>query len=89
MSETVSVVELVNQVTEFNDLSEFMGDEDLDAALAYVVRLIANPDVAASKAPVHIVKLQALSAKFGMLGQYYQTLRKGPSGSGTGVTAGW
>ena len=75
------IMELVSKVTEFNDLSEFMQDEDLDRAMAYIVMILAKPDVNAARIPKLIVELQAMSAKFGMLGQFYQTYRKGASGS--------
>lgn len=75
------ILELVSKITEFNDLSEFMQDENLDKAMGYIVALMAKPDVNPARIPKLIVELQAMSAKFGMLGQYYQTYRKGTSGS--------
>lgn len=76
-----TIIEYVSKVTEFNELSEFMQDEDLDKALAAVVKLIEKPDVNAAIIPKLIVELQALSAKFGMLGSIYQTFKKGEAGS--------
>lgn len=67
------VLRLIDSVTEFNDLSEFMHDEDLDKALEYVIQLIAKPDIPGDKAHQVIVRLQAISAKMGMLARYYTT----------------
>lgn len=62
---------IVSSITEFNDISEFMKDPDLDTALDYVVKLIANPDVPPAKVARLIVQLQAISAKFGLLSKHY------------------
>lgn len=79
MSETV--LENISKVTEFNDLSEYMNDKDLDLALDLVIKLIAKPDVPASTAPSLIVKLQAISAKLSMQARYYTTFEKGGENS--------
>jgi hypothetical protein len=70
-------IELISELTEFNDLKEFMNDKDLDFALDLIIKLIAKPDVPSSKAPDLIVKMQALSAKFAVLSRYYTTFEKG------------
>ena len=76
-----TVLEMISKATEFNDVSEFMKDEDLDKALDLVIKLIAKPDVPAGKAPELIVLLQSLSAKFAMLARYYTTFEKGGDAS--------
>jgi len=74
-------LEIISQVTEFNDLSEFMQDKDLDKALEFVVKLVMKPDVPAAKAPELIIQLQALSAKCAILARYYTTFEKGVEAS--------
>jgi len=76
-----SPLELISVVTEFNDLHEYMKDEQLDRALATIVKLLMNPDVPSAKAPMLIIELQALSAKFAVLASYYTTIAKDKSGS--------
>jgi len=71
------VIELISELTEFNDIKEFMNDKDLDFALDLIIKLIAKPDVPSSKAPDLIVKMQALSAKFAMMSRFYTTFEKG------------
>jgi hypothetical protein len=74
-------LELISEITEFNDLHTFMEDEQLDKALELVVKLIVKPEVPSAKAPALIVELQALSTKFAILAAYYATIASGPSRS--------
>jgi hypothetical protein len=76
-----NVIEQVNDITVFNDMSTIMQDPDLDEALALVIKLIARPDVPTAKAPELIIRLQAMSAKFAMLARYYTSFEKGPAAS--------
>jgi hypothetical protein len=76
-----NILETISEVSEFNDLSKYMNDKDLDEALALVIKLIVKPDVPASKAPELIVRLQAMSAKFAMQKRYYMTFEKGTEAS--------
>lgn len=76
-----NIFESISEVSEFNDLSKYMNDADLDEALALVIKLIVKPDVPSSKAPELIVRLQALSAKFAILKRYYMTFEKGTEAS--------
>ena len=72
---------MISEITEFNDLSEYMNDSDLDQALDLIIKLISKPDVPATSAPTLIVKLQAISAKFSVLARYYTTFEKGGENS--------
>ena len=76
-----STLEFISQVTEFNDLHEFMNDPELDEALALIVKIMMKPDIPSVQAVALIGKLQAMSAKFAVLATYYTTIAKGPSGS--------
>ena len=76
-----STLDYINQVTEFNDIHEFMQDADLVEAMAIIVKIMMKPDIPSVQAVALIGKLQAMSAKFGMLATYYTTIAKGPSGS--------
>jgi hypothetical protein len=72
-----TVLEQVSEITEINDISEFMQDRDLDEALGLIVKLIVKPDVPSAKAPELIIKLQAISAKLSVMSRYYTTFEKG------------
>ncbi|CAB4146033.1 hypothetical protein UFOVP1491_125 [uncultured Caudovirales phage] len=80
MAET-TVLELISEITEFNDISEFMQDKDLDKALELLIKLIMKPDVPSTKAPELIITLQALSSKFAIMSRYYTTFEKGTDAS--------
>ena len=66
-------LEFISTITEFNDLHEFMRDDQLDRAMIAIINIIAKPDIPAAKAHILIVELQAISAKFGILASYYST----------------
>ena len=70
-------LELVSLITEFNDISEFMQDEQLDQAMGLVVKIIVRQaDMPREKIPPLIVELQALATKFAFLATYYATIGK-------------
>lgn len=71
-----TTLELVSEVQQFADLSEFMGDPHIDKALEYVVKLLGK-EMPINRAPQVIVELQALSAKFGILASYYTNVMPG------------
>lgn len=81
MSSDKNTLELISDITEFNDLHEFMKDEHLDKALAIVVKLLLNPDVPSAKAPFLIVELQAMATKFSVLASFYSTIGKDKAGT--------
>lgn len=80
MSE-LNTLELISKITEFNDIHDYMKDEQMDKALAIVVKLLMNPDVPASKAPMLIIELQAMSTKFSMMASVYSTIAKDKAGT--------
>lgn len=74
---TDNVLEKVSEVTEFNDIKQFMNDAELDTALDSIIKIIAKPDIPPAAASILIVKLQAISAKLSVLARYYTTMEKG------------
>ena len=81
MADDKNTLELISSITEFNDLHEYMGDDQLDKALAIVVKLLMNSDVPSAKAPYLIIELQAMSTKFSMMASYYSTIAKDKAGT--------
>lgn len=71
-----TTVELLNKVSVFNEISEYMQDDELTNTLALVAKLISKPDVPPSVGVELIVKLQAYSAKFAMLASWYTNVKK-------------
>ena len=76
-----NTLELISEITEFNDMHEFMSDDQLDRALAILVKLIMNPEVPSAKAPMLIIELQAISAKLSILALFYSTIAKDKAGT--------
>ena len=74
-------LELISTVTEFNDLHEYMKDDQLDRAMIAIINILMKPDIPAAKAHLLIVELQAISAKFGILASYYSTVGKDKAGT--------
>jgi len=81
MIQDKNTLELISDITEFNDLHEFMKDEHLDKVLAIVVKMLMNPDVPAAKAPHLIIELQAMSTKFAIMASVYSTIAKDKAGT--------
>lgn len=71
-----NTAELLNTINSFNEIAEFMQDEELTRALVSVAKLIANPDIPAAKATLLIVQLQAYATKFAMLASWYSHVKK-------------
>lgn len=74
-------LETISRITEFNDISDFMKDPQLDRAMDLAIKCMANPDLASTKAPRLIVELQALSFKFSMKAVEYSTIKKDRAGT--------
>jgi len=71
-----NTIDLLNGISEFNEISEFMKDEELTKALVAVAKLIANPDIPPAKATLLIVQLQSYATKFAMLASWYSHVKK-------------
>lgn len=71
-----TTLELVNEVSEFTEISELMDDKELTEALALIVKLMTQPDVPPAKAILLVVQLEAFAAKFAMLASYYTNVKK-------------
>jgi len=74
-------LETISKITEFNDLTDFMQDPELDRALELAIKCLAKPDVAATKAPKLIVELQTISFKFAVKAVEYATIKKDRAGT--------
>lgn len=70
-------LELISEITEFNEVHKFMQDEQLDKCLAIVVKLIVRAgEIPPQKVPALIVELQAMATKFAILASYYGNMGK-------------
>lgn len=80
-TKNMDMTDLINTVSEFTEVHEFMKDDQIDRALAVIVKVMMNPDIPPNKAVPLIAELQAMSGKFAILATWYATVQKGPSGS--------
>ena len=71
-----NTIDLLNEVNNFNDISEYMQDTEITNALVMIAKLISNPDIPPAKAAALIVQLQSYSAKFAMLAAWYANVKK-------------
>jgi len=71
-----NTIDIINQINDFNDLSEYMQDEEITQALIAIAKLIARPDIPPDKAARLIIQIQAYSAKFAMLASWYANVKK-------------
>lgn len=74
--EEKGLLEYVSDVTEMNDLSNYMQDEKLDEALGLIIKLTVKPDVPPAVIAKTIVLVRALSAELKLKGKYYMVLQK-------------
>lgn len=71
-------LELISEITQLNDIHDFMDDEQVDRAMHLVIKLVMEKGhMPAQQAPRLIVELQALATKFALLATYYATIGKG------------
>lgn len=75
------MIEHLNKIKQFNDTAEFMQDDELTEALVLIVKIIERPDIPPHAAVPLINKLQAYSAKFGLLATWYGTVEKDRAGT--------
>jgi len=71
-----NVIELVNEVSEFTEIADYMDDEHLTDVLGLIVKLISQPDIPPTAAIPLIVRLEAMSAEFAMQASYYTNINK-------------
>jgi hypothetical protein len=74
IKEEKSTLDMVNGLAE---ISDFMQDEELTAALTMVAKLIMRPDIPLSVATIEIVRLQAIAAKMSFRATWMVNVDKG------------
>lgn len=71
-----NTIDILNNISDFNELSEYMQDDEITQSLVAIAKLIAKPDIPPDKAARLIVQVQAYSAKFAMLASWYANVKK-------------
>lgn len=75
------MLDIVSEITELNEISEFLQDPQIDKAMEKVVQLVINPAHAGDNPAKLIVGLQATSAMCALKAANYKVLNTGRSGT--------
>jgi hypothetical protein len=74
VKEEKTTIEMINGLSE---IAEFMQDEELTSALAFVAKLILKPDIPINVATIEIVRLQAIATKMAFKATWMTNVDKG------------
>lgn len=77
MEQSKTTIEMVNGLSE---ISEYMQDEELTAALTFIAKIILKPDIPLNVATVEIVRLQAIAAKMAFKATWMTNVDKSDRG---------
>jgi len=77
MEQQQTTLEMINGLSE---ISDFMQDEELTAALTMIAKLIIKPDIPIHVAHVEIVRLQAIAAKMSLKATWMANVDKSDRG---------
>jgi predicted S18 family serine protease len=72
-----TTIEMVNGLSE---ISDYMQDEELTAALTFIAKIIIKPDIPLNVATVEIVRLQAIAAKMAFRATWMTNVDKSDRG---------
>ena len=76
-SGTKTTLEMINGLSE---ISDYMKDEELTAALTMIAKLILKPDIPLNVASLEIVRLQAIAAKMSFKATWMANVDKSDRG---------
>jgi predicted S18 family serine protease len=69
-----TTIDMVNGLAE---IADYMNDEELTTALAFVAKIIIRPDIPLNVATVEIVRLQAIATKMSFKATWMANVDKG------------
>jgi len=73
-NEGQTTLDMINGLAE---ISDYMQDEELTAALTFIAKLIVKPDIPLQLATIEIVRLQAIAAKMSFKATWMANVDKG------------
>lgn len=80
-NEEKTILEYISEVDELLTVSQFIGDDRVDEALAMIIKIINKPDIPQQVVAPAIVKLQAISSMCAIQASYYKNLNPGKVGT--------
>jgi hypothetical protein len=75
--ETTEHKTTIEQINGLAEIADYMEDEELTTALAFIAKLIIKPDIPLNVATVEIVRLQAIAAKMSFKATWLTNVDKG------------
>jgi len=75
--ETIEHKTTIEQINGLAEIADYMEDEELTTALAFIAKLIIKPDIPLNVATVEIVRLQAIAAKMSFKATWLTNVDKG------------
>jgi hypothetical protein len=75
--ETIEHKTTIEQINGLAEIADYMEDEELTTALAFIAKLIIKPDIPLNVATVEIVRLQAIAAKMSFKATWLTNVEKG------------
>jgi len=71
-----TTAEVLNTVAEFQEVSEYMNDEEFTKVLELIVKIMSQPDIPPEKAKLLVVQCEGYAAKFAMLASFHAHIDK-------------
>jgi hypothetical protein len=73
-NENRTTIDMINGLSE---IAEYMQDEELNQALAFIAKAIIKPDIPINVVTLEIVRLQAIAAKMSLKATWMANVDKG------------
>jgi hypothetical protein len=77
MESNTPTIDMVNGLAE---IADYMDDEELTQALAFIAKVIIKPDIPTQVATIEIVRLQAIAAKMAFKATWMANVDKSDRG---------
>jgi len=77
MTNESTTIDMVNGLAE---IADYMQDEELTTALAFIAKIIIKPDIPLNVAHIEIVRLQAIAAKMAFKATWMANVDKSDRG---------
>lgn len=77
MENNTPTIDMVNGLAE---IADYMEDEELTQALAFIAKIIIKPDIPTQVATIEIVRLQAIAAKMAFRATWMANVDKSDRG---------
>jgi predicted S18 family serine protease len=67
----------IDKINGLSEIADYMNDEELTAALAFIAKIILKPDIPMNVATIEVVRLQAIAAKMAFRATWMTNVDKG------------